>query len=152
MWPFRRRSDDAPKPGDDADGGEVLRPARAEWRSVEPLRPVQATPLATIDRGFEQSLTTRARPLFIESLSHHVHPTAPAGTVDGLAVPSAGVADGAVRTYAAPTTTAQRITSADEPAPPAVQRSPVVTPPAPPTRPDPDADPGGPAGRRRARA
>ena len=90
MWPFRRRSADASPPGDDADGGEVLRPARAEWRSVEPLRPVQATPLSTIDRGFEQSLTTRARPLFIDSLSHHVHPSAPAGTVDGLAVPSPG--------------------------------------------------------------
>src|SRR5262245_11386315 len=120
MWPFRRRAADGSASGDDADGAEVLRPARSDWRAVEPLRPVQAMALSTIDRGFEQSLATRARPLFIDNLSHHVLPTAPAGTVDGLAVPSAGAVDGAVRTFAAPPTTAQRITSAPVAAPPTV--------------------------------
>ena len=100
--------------------------------TVEPLRPVQAMSLSTIDRGFEQSLATRARPLFIESLSHHVHPTAPAGTVDGLAVPSPGLADGVVRSYAAPATTAQRITSA---APTAVTPAPPPTVDSSPTAP-----------------
>ncbi len=130
MWPFRRRAADAPAPADAAD--DVLRPARADWRTVEPLRPVQAMSLSTIDRGFEQSLATRAQPLFIESLSHHVHPTAPAGTVDGLAVPSPGLADGVVRSYAAPATTAQRITSA---APTAVTPAPPPTVDSSPTAP-----------------
>jgi hypothetical protein len=119
MWPFRRRSADASTPGEDADGGEVLRPARTDWRSLEPLP--QPMPLSTIDRGFEESLATRARPVFIANLSHHVHPTAPAGTIDGFAVP------GVARAYAAPTAAAQRITSADLTAPPAVQRAPTPT-------------------------
>ena len=56
-------------------------------------------PLSTIDRGFEQSLATRARPLFLDSLTHHVHPMAPAGVVDGLAEATRpGLAEGAVRT------------------------------------------------------
>ena len=142
MWPFRRRAANASTSGDDADGGEVLRPARADWRTVEPLRPVQAMPLSTIDRGFEQSLATRARPLFLDSLTHHVHPMAPAGVVDGLAASTRpSLAEGAVRTFAAPAV-AQRITSveavttppgaplASDPAP-AVQRAPVAVDPAP---------------------
>src|SRR5262245_58056955 len=116
MWPFRRRPAEAPA----ADtGAEIERPPRTDWRSAAPM-PVQATSLGTVDRSFEQSLATRARPLFLQMLSHHVDAAAPAGTVGGLAAPAPRQFVPAVPSLAG---VGQQIVSGPAAAP-AVQRAP----------------------------
>ena len=130
MWPFRRRAADAPTSGrrrrrrrGAAAGARRL----AHGRAAAP----RAGDAAVDDRPRLRAVAGHPRPTAVPRQPARTTSTrcAPAGTVDGLAVPRPGVADGAVRTYAAPAVAAQRITSADEPG--AAGRAhgrPIVTP------------------------
>ncbi len=70
---------------------------------------VQTRPLATLDTGFEQRLTTRQAPTFLGPLGHHVAPEAPHGRVAAASTsrqpvtfPAAPPLQRQVMTYARP--------------------------------------------------